>query len=176
MAGNIAPVIAQDSLSVCDAEGLTVSRFSQVDAPQRCLSAYRASDTALADGRVFQKRQSEGKVDGIVACSSGHLRCVGEEASGRRATRSIEALRRKRLRRNKKKREALKMMTKSERKAKYSSRAKKEVEDKLLAKSDQRHSKLKEQAKEYKLRYEKEKKKKLKTYRYKVFSCIKMFT
>ena len=41
--------------------------FSQADAPQRCLSAYRASETPLADGRLFQKRQSEGKADRLAS-------------------------------------------------------------------------------------------------------------
>ena len=36
--------VAEKSLSVCNAWGLVVSRFSKVDAPLRCLSAYCASD------------------------------------------------------------------------------------------------------------------------------------
>jgi hypothetical protein len=37
-------VIARESLCVCNAGGHAVSSFSHVDAPERCLSAYRASD------------------------------------------------------------------------------------------------------------------------------------
>ena len=105
-------VVPQKSLSVCNAQGFAVSRFSQADAAQRCLSAYRASEIPLADGRLFQKRQSEGKADSVVACSSREQDIVVDidiEASDR-ASQSLESLRRKRLRRNKKKREAIKMM------------------------------------------------------------------
>ncbi|CAB4011817.1 probable serine threonine- kinase gdt4 [Paramuricea clavata] len=103
----------------------------------------------------------------LVACSSRQKDIVEDidvQASGR-GSRSLESLRRKRLRRNKKKREAIKMMSKSERKTKYSSRAKKEVESEILAKTEKRHSELKERCIKYQTRYEKEKEKKLKSYR-----------
>jgi hypothetical protein len=167
-------VVLQKSLSVCNAQRFAVSRFSQADAPRRCLSAYRASEIPLADGRLFQKRQSEGKADSVVACSSREQDIVVDidvEASDR-ASRSLESLRRKRLRRNKKKREAIKMMSKSERKTRYSCRAKKQVEAEILAKTEKRHSELKDRCIEYQTRYEKEKGKKLKSYRYLVFHIL----
>ena len=62
----MAVVNTQKSLSVCNAEWFAVSKFSQADAPQRCLSAYHASETPLADCRLFQKRyKSEGKADSV---------------------------------------------------------------------------------------------------------------
>ena len=163
-------VVLQKSLSVCNAQRFAVSRFSQADAPRRCLSAYRASEIPLADGRLFQKRQSEGKADSVVACSSREQDIVVDRSD--RASRSLESLRRKRLRRNKKKREAIKMMSKSERKTSYSCRAKKQVEAEILAKTEKRHSELKDRCIEYQTRYEKEKGKKLKSYRYLVFHIL----
>jgi hypothetical protein len=117
---------------------------------------------------------SEGKADSVVACSSREQDIVVDievEASDR-ASRSLESLRRKRLRRNKKKREAIKMMSKSERKTRYSCRAKKQVEAEILAKTEKRHSELKDRCIEYQTRYEKEKGKKLKSYRYLVFHIL----
>jgi hypothetical protein len=156
-----------------NAQGFAVSRFSQALAAQWCLSACRASEIQLADGRLFQKWQSEGKADSVVACSSCEQDIVVDidiEASDQ-GSRSLESLRRKRLRCNKKKREAIKMMSKSERKTRYSCRAKKQVEAEILAKTEKRHSELKERCIEYQTQYEKEKKQ-LKSYMYLVFHIL----
>lgn len=62
--------IVAESLFVRNARWFALSRFSQADAPERCLSAYRASDIALADGRLFQKQLSKSKVNSNVSTSS----------------------------------------------------------------------------------------------------------
>ena len=59
-------VDGQESFAVCNAEWFTVSKVSQADAPQRCLSAYRASYT-LADGRLSQKQRSQSGAERMVA-------------------------------------------------------------------------------------------------------------
>ena len=63
------------------------------------------------------------------------------------------------------------MMSKSERKTRYSCRAKKQVEAEILAKTEKRHSELKERCIEYQTQYEKEKKQ-LKSYMYLVFHIL----
>ena len=59
-------VDGQESFAACNAERFAVSKVSQADAPQRCLSAYRASNT-LADGRLSQKQQSQSGAERMVA-------------------------------------------------------------------------------------------------------------
>ena len=157
--------VVADSLFVCNARGFAVSRFCQADAPERCLSAYRASDIALADGRLFQKQLFESKVSSNVSISSREEH--GDNDTNRRGFRSVEAAKRKRLKRNKKKRAAYKEMTKSERKARHWEKMKKDVEHEILSKAEQQQLKLKESLVEYRIRYGKEKEKKLKVYRYK---------
>jgi len=68
----------------------SVSGLGQVDAPKRCLSTDRASAQSFADDRPCQTQQPNDDSE--------------------KTTRSIEKIRQKRLRRNKKKREQLKKL------------------------------------------------------------------
>ena len=76
-------IVAENSLFVRNARGFAVSWFSQADAPERCLSAYRASDIALADGRLFQKQLSKSKVDSNVNSTSSREEHVDNETNRR---------------------------------------------------------------------------------------------
>lgn len=74
----------------------TAKSFGQAVAPPGCLSADRASQNWLADDRLEQKLLDSGNLD---------------VSSKSRSRRSLESLRRKRLRRNKKKSEELRLIS-----------------------------------------------------------------
>ena len=116
------------------------------------------SDTTLADSRLFQKQLLKGKVNSNVISTSRQQFTVDNETNSR-GFRSKELVKRKRLRRNKKKREAYKTMTKSERKARHWEKIKKDIEHEIWSKAEQQQWKLKERLVEYRIRYEREKEK-----------------
>jgi hypothetical protein len=94
--------------SKANTRGIFVSSLSQANAFQaECSLADRASGLPLADVRLIQKRESMRVVDEHIRNNEMHGKCK----------RSIEAIRRKRLRRNKKKKESLKFIKKQERKS-----------------------------------------------------------
>ena len=65
-------VDGQESFAVCNAERFAVSKVSQADAPQRCLSAYRASYTLGSpeiNGNLFFIRNMYIHIRIIYACA-----------------------------------------------------------------------------------------------------------
>ena len=112
----------------------TASSHGQAVALSRCLAADRASPERLADDRPCQTQPSN---------SLDHS---NPDISSSKTKRSLESLRRKRLRRNKKKRETLKQLPKGERRARLvrtqtnDYTRKKRIENEVLLKKEKRLS------------------------------------
>lgn len=141
-----------------DSNEMVVSKSSQANAPRRCSLADCASVSLLADNRLTKTR---------------HLRTTANGSRKDQPTKpSIEFLRKKRLRRNRKKKEALRKMSKRERREKFKNRAacmlskQTQTLEQELLKVKQDHEYEKRLSAFSWKKYKNEKAKKLKLYRY----------